>query len=86
MYSSIVGVLGACTMTLIYYYILNIPKYLREREWSIKPLNCGFCMSFWFCFIYQLSQNNLMDAIFISSIAPFLYLFIEDKFLEKWVP
>lgn len=86
MYQTAIGLLGSSFITLIYYYILTIPKHLKEKfSLNIKPFNCGFCMSFWFCFTYMLTQNNLLDSLFISSASPFIYLFIEDKILQKWV-
>jgi len=86
MYSSIFGVLTSPFMVLIYFYILKIPNLLRNYDLSMKPFNCGFCMTFWICFLYEITKNNLVDALFISSISPFIYIYIEDKFLEKWNP
>jgi hypothetical protein len=86
MYQAVIGLLGSAFLTIIYYYILQIPKYLKEKlSLHIKPFNCGFCMSFWFCLSYQLTQNNLLDSLFISSASPFVYLYFEDKILSKWV-
>jgi hypothetical protein len=85
MYKTIIGLLTSPFMAFIYVYILSIPKHLKDKySFSIKPFNCGFCMSFWLCLIYQLTQNNLIDSLFISSVSPFIYLYIEDKILDKW--
>jgi hypothetical protein len=88
MYKAVIGILGGISLSLIYYYILEIPKKFNKL-WKIKlvkPFSCPFCMSFWFCFTYQLfnTQSNFIDCLFISTITPFLYLIIEDKFLTKW--
>jgi hypothetical protein len=85
MYQAIIGVLGACSIALIYSHLLEIPKWLSEK-WSIsiKPFNCGLCMSFWFSLAYNLFHFNLDSAVYLSAITPILYTFIQHEILEKW--
>jgi hypothetical protein len=86
MYQAITSILGAVFISLIWVYIIKAPIFLYKiTKIKIgKPLNCGFCMAFWLCFFYMLLKTNLMDSIFISSIAPFLFLYVEDFITNKW--
>jgi hypothetical protein len=86
MYQAIVGVLGSVGLVMIWHYILKVPHYF----WKVtglnmdKPFSCGFCLSFWTCLIYLMFKTNWLDAIFISSVAPFVYLYAEDFITNKW--
>lgn len=88
MYKAIIGILGGITLSLLYYYILQIPQKISKlcKIKLVKPFTCPFCMSFWFCFIYQLAftEISFIDCLYISTSTPFLYLITEDKFLNKW--
>jgi hypothetical protein len=88
MYKTIIGILGAISLSFIYYYILDIPKLFFKfgKIKLVKPFSCPFCMSFWFSFTYLLfnSELNLIDSLFAATLTPILYLFIEDKLLSKW--
>lgn len=87
MYKAVIGILGSISLSLLYYYILQIPKKITTftKIKLRKPFSCPFCMSFWFNIVYQLiSGQSIIDALFISTITPFLYLISEDKFLSKW--
>lgn len=86
MYQGLVSVLGAIGLTLIWFYILKAPFHFKK--WTglnmQKPFSCAFCMSFWICFFSLLVKTNLLEAIFISSITPFMYLYVEDLITNKW--
>jgi hypothetical protein len=86
MYQAAVGVLGSIGITLIYFYILNLPKKFKEVTGRklVKPFSCSFCMSFWICLSYLLWNTNFVEAIFIGSTTPFIYLLIEDYFTNKF--
>ena len=86
MYQIAVGVLGSIGITLIYFYILNLPKKFKEVTGRklVKPFSCSFCMSFWICLSYLLWNTSFVEAIFISSAVPFIYLLIEDYLTNKF--
>ena len=86
MYQAAVGVLGSIGITLIYFYILNLPKKFKEVTGRklVKPFSCSFCMSFWICLSYLLWNTSFVEAIFIGSTTPFIYLLIEDYFTNKF--
>lgn len=86
MYQAAVGVLGSIGITLIYFYILNLPKKFKEVTGRklVKPFSCSFCMAFWICLSYLLWNTNFVEAIFIGSTTPFIYLLIEDYFTNKF--
>ena len=86
MYQIAVGVLGSIGITLIYFYILNLPKKFKEVTGRklIKPFSCSFCMSFWICLSYLLWNTSFVDAIFIGSTTPFIYLLVEDYITNKF--
>jgi hypothetical protein len=86
MYQIAVGVLGSVGLTLLYFYILNFPKFFKEVTGRklVKPFSCSFCMSFWISFFFLILKTDLLEAIFISSAAPFIYLYVEDHFTNKF--
>jgi hypothetical protein len=86
MYQIAVGVLGAIGITLIYFYILNLPKFFKEVTGRklVKPFSCSFCMSFWISLFFLVLKTDLISAIFISSAVPFIYLYVEDHFTNKF--
>jgi hypothetical protein len=86
MYQIAVGLLGSIGLTLIYFYILNLPKKFKEvtGRKMIKPFSCSFCMSFWICLSYLLWNTSFVEAIFIGSTTPFIYLLIEDYLTNKF--
>ena len=86
MYQAAVAVLGSIGLTLIYFYIINFPKRYRQVTGGTlgKPLGCSFCMSFWICLSYLLWNTTILEAIFIGSITPFIYLFVEDYITNKF--
>jgi len=86
MYQAAVGLLGSIGITLIYFYILNLPKKFKEvtGRKMVKPFSCSFCMSFWICLSYLLWNTTVIEAIFIGSTTPFIYLFIEDYLTNKF--
>lgn len=86
MYQAAVGLLGSIGITLIYFYILNLPKKFKEVTGRklVKPFSCSFCMSFWICLSYMLWNTSFVEAIFISSTTPFIYLLIEDYLTNKF--
>lgn len=86
MYQAAVGVLGSIGITLIYFYILNLPKKFKEVTGRklVKPFSCSFCMSFWICLSYLLWNTSIVEAIFIGSTTPFIYLLIEDYLTNKF--
>jgi hypothetical protein len=86
MYQAAVGLLGSIGITLIYFYILNLPKKFKEVTGRklVKPFSCSFCMSFWICLSYLLWNTSFVEAIFIGSTTPFIYLLIEDYLTNKF--
>ena len=86
MYQIAVGLLGSIGITLIYFYILNLPKKFKEVTGRklVKPFSCSFCMSFWICLSYLLWNTSIVEAIFIGSTTPFIYLLIEDYLTNKF--
>ena len=86
MYQIAVGVLGSIGITLIYFYILNLPKKFKEVTGRklVKPFSCSFCMSFWICLSYLLWNTSFVEAIFIGSTTPFIYLLVEDYITNKF--
>lgn len=86
MYQGFVSILGALFLPMIWLYILKIPYNFTRitRRRIIKPFNCGFCLSFWIGFISLMMQTKFMDAIFISSSIPFIYIYVEDFIMNKW--
>lgn len=86
MYQAAVGLLGSIGLTLIYFYILNLPKKFKEvtGRKMVKPFSCSFCMSFWICLSYLLWNTSFVEAIFIGSTTPFIYLLIEDYLTNKF--
>jgi hypothetical protein len=86
MYQAAVGLLGSIGITLIYFYILNLPKKFKEvtGRKMVKPFSCSFCMSFWICLSYLLWNTSIVEAIFIGSTTPFIYLLIEDYLTNKF--
>jgi hypothetical protein len=86
MYQIAVGLLGSIGITLLYYYIINIPKIFKKVTGITlgKPFGCTFCMSFWICFSYLLWNTSFVEAIFIGSTTPFIYLLIEDYLTNKF--
>jgi small-conductance mechanosensitive channel len=86
MYQIAVSVLGAIGITLIYFYILNFPKFFKEVTGKklVKPFSCSFCMSFWISLFYLVLKTDLLSAIFISSAVPFIYLWIEQYLTNKF--
>ena len=86
MYQITVSILGAIGITLIYFYILNFPKFFKEvtgRKLA-KPFSCSFCLSFWISLFFLILKTDLLEAIFISSAVPFIYLYVEDHFTNKF--
>jgi hypothetical protein len=86
MYQAAVGVLGSIGITLIYFYILNFPKFFKKvtSRNLVKPFSCSFCMSFWISLFYLILKTDILSAIFISSTVPFIYLYVEDHFTNKF--
>ena len=86
MYLAAIGVLGSVGITLIYFYILNFPKIFKEVTGRklVKPFSCSFCMSFWISLLFLILKTDLLSAIFIGSVTPFVYLIIEDYFTNKF--
>ena len=86
MYLAAVGVLGSVGITLIYFYIMNFPKIFKEVTGRklVKPFSCSFCMSFWISLLFLILKTDLLSAIFIGSVTPFVYLIIEDYFTNKF--
>jgi hypothetical protein len=86
MYQAAISILGSIGITLIYFYILNIPALftrLTKRK-LVKPFSCSFCMSFWISLAFLILKTDLLSGIFISSIVPFIYLYVEDLFTNKF--
>jgi len=86
MYQAAVSILGSIGITLIYFYILNIPALFTRvtKRKLVKPFSCSFCMSFWISLFFLILKTDLLSAIFISSIVPFAYLIFEDYFTNKF--
>lgn len=86
MYLAAVGILGSVGITLIYFYILNFPKIFKKVTGRnlVKPFSCSFCMSFWISLLFLILKTDLLNAIFIGSVTPFVYLIIEDYFTNKF--
>lgn len=86
MYQIAVGVLGSVGLTLLYFYILNFPKFFKEVTGRklVKPFSCSFCMSFWISLFYLVLKTDLLSAIFISSAVPFIYIWIEQYITNKF--
>lgn len=86
MYQTIVTIIGAVFLPIIWVYILKAPvMFYRHTGLKMqKPFSCGFCLSFWISFFSLLFKTNFIDAIFISSIVPFIYLYAEDLITNKW--
>jgi hypothetical protein len=86
MYQIAVGVLGSVGLTLLYFYILNLPKFFKEVTGRnlVKPFSCSFCMSFWISFFFLILKTDLLSAIFISSAVPFIYLLVEAYITNKF--
>jgi hypothetical protein len=86
MYQIAVGVLGSVGLTLLYFYILNFPKFFKEVTGKklVKPFSCSFCISFWISLFYLVLKTDLLSAIFISSAVPFIYLWIEQYLTNKF--
>jgi hypothetical protein len=86
MYLAAIGVLGSVGITLIYFYILNFPKIFKKVTGRnlVKPFSCSFCMSFWISLLFLILKTDLLNAIFIGSCTPFVYLLIEDYFTNKF--
>lgn len=86
MYQIAVSVLGSVGLTLLYFYILNLPKFFKEVTGRklVKPFSCSFCMSFWISFFFLILKTDLLSAIFISSAVPFIYLLVEAYITNKF--
>lgn len=86
MYQAAASILGSIGITLIYFYILNLPKKFNEVTGRnlVKPFSCSFCMSFWISLFFLILKTDLLSAIFISSAVPFIYLFVEDLITNKF--
>lgn len=86
MYQAAVGILGSIGITLIYFYILNVPRAFKKITGRnlVKPFSCSFCMSFWISLFFLTLKTDLISSIFIGSVTPFVYLIIEDYFTNKF--
>ena len=86
MYLAAIGILGSVGITLIYFYIINFPKSFKKVTGRnlVKPFSCSFCMSFWISLLFLILKTDLLSAIFIGSVTPFVYLIIEDYFTNKF--
>lgn len=86
MYQITASILGSIGITMIYFYILNIPALFTRitKRKLVKPFSCSFCLSFWISLFFLILKTDLIDAIFISSITPFAYLIFEDYFTNKF--
>lgn len=86
MHIAAIGILGSIGITLIYFYILNFPKIFKKVTGRnlIKPFSCSFCLSFWISLFFLILKTDLLNAIFIGSCTPFVYLLIEDYFTNKF--
>ena len=86
MYQIAVSVLGSVGLNLLYFYTINIPALFQRltKRKLVKPFSCSFCMSFWISLFFLILKTDLLEAIFISSIVPFIYLYVEDYFTNKF--
>ena len=86
MYQIAASILGSVGITLLYFYIINFPKFFKEVTGRklVKPFSCSFCMSFWISLFYLVLKTDLLSAIFISSAVPFIYLWIEQYLTNKF--
>jgi hypothetical protein len=86
MYQIITTIIGAVFLPIIWLYILKAPykMFLWIGLKMQKPFSCGLCLSFWISFISLFLQTKFIDAIFISSAVPFIYLWMEDLITNKW--
>ena len=86
MYLAAIGILGSVGITLIYFYILNIPRVFNKITGRnlVKPFSCSFCLSFWISLSFLILKTDLLNAIFIGSCTPFVYLIVEDYFTNKF--
>lgn len=86
MYQEISTIIGSVFLPMIYIYILKIPNLFTKYTGfkMVKPFNCGFCLSFWISLISLSLKTNFINAIFISSAVPFIYLMIEDLITNKF--
>jgi hypothetical protein len=86
MHQIAIGILGSAGITLLYFYIFNIPAKFKKLTGGRlgKPFNCSFCLSFWISLAYFLWNTTMLDAIFISSLTPFIYLLIEEYLTNKF--
>lgn len=87
MYKEVIVIIGSVFLPIIYIYIIKFPT-LFERYTKlkmVKPFNCGFCLSFWISLISLSLKTNFVDSIFISSIVPFIYLYVEDSLTNKFI-
>lgn len=86
MYQAIISLIGGIFLPIIWLYIFKAPalmwKYTKLK--MDKPFSCGFCLAFWITFFSLWLKTNFMDAIFIGSMAPFMYLYVEDFITNKW--
>jgi hypothetical protein len=86
MHQITIGILGSIGITLIYFYIVNVPAiYMRlTRKKLGKPFNCSFCMCFWTSMIYFICNTQLDEAIFLGSATPFIYMIVEEHITNKF--
>jgi hypothetical protein len=86
MYQAITCLTGGIFLPIIWLYIFKAPYHFNRitRLRMQKPFSCGFCLAFWITFFSLWLKTNFIDAIFIGSIAPFMYLYVEDLITNKW--
>ena len=86
MHQITVGILGSIGITLIYFYIINVPAIFKKNTGRKlgKPFNCSFCMCFWVSMIYFIFNTELDEAIFLGSATPFIYLMVEEHITNKF--
>lgn len=86
MYQGLISLLGSVFISMLWTYILKVNvKFYNITGLKLgKPFTCGFCLSFWLCFISLVLKTTLINSIFISSISPFLFLIIEDYYTNKF--
>jgi len=86
MHQITVGILGSIGITLIYFYIVNVPAiFMRVTSRKlVKPFSCSFCMCFWTSIIYFLCNTQLDEAIFLGSATPFIYMIVEEHITNKF--
>ncbi len=87
MYQGIIGLLGSVSLVLIWVHIFKIPDkfYRKTGKKLVKPFSCGFCLSFWLCLLFLVLRLDVVESLFVSSMSPFLYLYIEDSITSKWI-